>query len=132
MSTHMKWIADRSSAVFAAVLLAGLAGSGCVLDWEEDNSPCGNEVLDPGEECEDGNREAGDGCSSGCTVEHGWDCTGTPSYCTTTCGDGVIAAGVEQCDQEGAPVSYDGCSATCQSEVGWLCSGEPSFCTPSM
>lgn len=30
---------------------------------------CGNGVLDPGESCDDGNLEAGDGCSPACGVE---------------------------------------------------------------
>lgn len=30
---------------------------------------CGNEVVDPGEECDDGNDESGDGCSSTCLIE---------------------------------------------------------------
>lgn len=30
---------------------------------------CGNQQLDPGEECDDGNTNAGDGCGSNCTAE---------------------------------------------------------------
>jgi cysteine-rich repeat protein len=32
---------------------------------------CGNGVLDPGEQCDDGNRISGDGCSFTCTLEVG-------------------------------------------------------------
>jgi cysteine-rich repeat protein len=32
---------------------------------------CGNGVLDPGEQCDDGNRISGDGCSFDCTLESG-------------------------------------------------------------
>jgi cysteine-rich repeat protein len=32
---------------------------------------CGNGVLDPGEQCDDGNRISGDGCSFTCTLETG-------------------------------------------------------------
>ncbi len=54
----------------------------------EFGSPCGNGVLDPGEECDDGNTANGDGCSYDCRVE----CPGTCdswfdgcNYCT--CGE---------------------------------------------
>ena len=36
---------------------------------------CGNSVLDPGEQCDDGNTSNGDGCSDTCQVEDGWVCT---------------------------------------------------------
>ncbi|MFC1921128.1 thioredoxin domain-containing protein [Chloroflexota bacterium] len=32
-------------------------------------TPCGNGILDPGEECDDSNTTSGDGCSSACTIE---------------------------------------------------------------
>jgi cysteine-rich repeat protein len=63
---------------------------------------CGDGVLDPNEQCDDGNNVSGDGCSAACELE-------------TTCGDGVIGAG-EQCD-DGNTTSGDGCSATCQLET---------------
>lgn len=36
---------------------------------DEECSPCGNGVLDPGEICDDGNFEGGDGCTAQCTDE---------------------------------------------------------------
>ena len=33
---------------------------------------CGNGVLDPGEQCDDGNKTAGDGCSAICQIPAGW------------------------------------------------------------
>lgn len=42
---------------------------------------CGNGVVDAGEQCDDNNIEDGDGCSSTCLVEDGWNCTGEPSVC---------------------------------------------------
>ena len=62
-------------------------------------SLCGNGKVDPGEQCDDGNNENGDGCSSSCQRE---------------CGNGHLDPG-EQCD-DGNRVSGDGCSATCQNE----------------
>ena len=36
-------------------------------------------------ECDDGNTENGDGCSSTCKIEPGWECTGkTPDICRDT------------------------------------------------
>ena len=63
---------------------------------------CGDAVLDAGEQCDDGNRTAGDGCSATCQVE-------------AACGDAVLDAG-EQCD-DGNKTAGDGCSATCQIEA---------------
>ncbi|MEM7152553.1 MAG: CARDB domain-containing protein [Myxococcota bacterium] len=42
---------------------------------------CGDGVVDDGEDCDDANRDAGDGCSGTCTVEDGWTCMGEPSNC---------------------------------------------------
>jgi cysteine-rich repeat protein len=38
-------------------------------------SPCGNGMIDGIEACDDGNDFIGDGCSSSCQVESGWECT---------------------------------------------------------
>jgi cysteine-rich repeat protein len=46
---------------------------------------------------------------------------------TSTCGDGVVAAG-EACDDRGLDPG-DGCSPTCTVEDGWACTGDaPSVC----
>jgi len=66
----------------------------------EDNpnsATCGNGTVETGELCDDGNTLSGDGCRADCQPEDGWSCSGMPSMCETTCGDG-IRAGVEQCD----------------------------------
>ena len=62
---------------------------------------CGNGVVDPGEQCDDGNLVAGDGCSASCRLE--------------ACGNGILDPG-EQCD-DGNLVSGDGCSAGCRLEA---------------
>lgn len=73
------------------------------------------------EACDDGNVGNGDGCSSTCTKENGFTCTGAPSKCVTTCGDGK-RAGSENCD-DGSDDGL-GCSLGCS---GWqdtfTCSG---------
>ncbi len=60
-------------------------------------STCGNGVIDNGETCDDNNETDGDGCSSICQVEDGYECNGTPSDCSLLCGNGVIDDG-EECD----------------------------------
>jgi len=63
---------------------------------------CGNGILDPGEECDDGNNVDGDGCNAECLIEF--------------CGDGITQAGLgEECD-DGNNVDGDGCSAECLIE----------------
>jgi cysteine-rich repeat protein len=43
------------------------------------------------------------------------------------CGDGVIRALLETCD-DGNALAADGCNARCRDEPGWTCTGEPSTC----
>src|SRR5262249_8555592 len=61
---------------------------------------CGNGILEPGEQCDDGNVVAGDGCGPTCHFE--------------VCGNGIVDPG-EQCD-DGNTAAGDGCSPTCQRE----------------
>lgn len=80
--------------------------------------PCGNSVIDIGEQCDDGNSIGSDGCSNMCMIESGWRCEGQPSKCemipvvTIMCGDGK-KEGSEECD-DGNTVNGDGCSSTCK------------------
>src|SRR5690606_34978617 len=61
--------------------------------------------------------EDGDGCSTSCRVEPGYDCgAAEPSVCVSTCGDGVVASGDETCDDSNT-MAGDGCGATCRIEV---------------
>jgi cysteine-rich repeat protein len=90
-------------------------------------SKCGDGVLQDEEFCDDGNTNDGDGCSSHCTVEGGYVCTGQPSTCTSKCGNGVLDAG-EGCDDSNHS-NGDGCSSACQVETGYACTGQPSTCT---
>ncbi len=66
---------------------------------------CGDGVNETGEQCDDGDLVPGDGCSSTCTIESGYTCTGGngQSTCTLTpteiCGDGIIQpSNNEVCD----------------------------------
>ena len=89
---------------------------------------CGNSVLDTsiGETCDDGNFASGDGCSSACLVETGYDCgTGTPSPCVTVCGDNIVV-GTEECDH-GAGGSPS-CTSSCTAVTGVSCT--LNICSP--
>ncbi|MBN1774630.1 MAG: DUF4215 domain-containing protein [Deltaproteobacteria bacterium] len=50
---------------------------------------CGDSTVDPGEECDDGNTVAGDGCENDCT----WSCEADPD-----CDDLLVCNGAEGCD----------------------------------
>uniref|UniRef100_A0A0G4FIM4 PKD/REJ-like domain-containing protein n=1 Tax=Chromera velia CCMP2878 TaxID=1169474 RepID=A0A0G4FIM4_9ALVE len=78
------------------------------------------------EECDDGNLVGGDGCSSDCRVETGWEATLWEDL-HPLCGDGVLTAG-ETCD-DGNRNDYDGCSHECQVEQEYQCTSLPSVCT---
>jgi large repetitive protein len=45
--------------------------------------------VDQGEECDDGNKVAGDGCNN-CKEEKGWFCDPLTLACTFMCGDGEV------------------------------------------
>lgn len=76
---------------------------------------CGNEAVDCGETCDDGNANDGDGCSSTC-------------QCEGTCGDGLTnpACG-ETCD-DGNVTPGDGCDETCQVETARCCTNVGVTC----
>jgi cysteine-rich repeat protein len=77
------------------------AGSGSGSDCGS-TAVCGDGVKDDGEECDDGNVVAHDGCSATCTIE------------VPVCGNGYVEAG-ETCD-DGNLVNGDGCSSACACE----------------
>ena len=90
------------------------------------NAECSDGILQLDEGCDDGNLANGDGCSSICTIEGGWTCSGEPSTCSVNCGNGALDAG-ETCD-DGNATPGDGCSDACTIESGYECSGAPSSC----
>jgi cysteine-rich repeat protein len=97
---------------------------------------CGDGIVHYGEECDDGNLQERDGCSSVCVIEYsvcgdgvlewdeqcddgntvdGDDCNA--SCLLELCGDGTVNnSGTEGCD-DGNTVDGDGCSASCLLEV---------------
>jgi cysteine-rich repeat protein len=73
---------------------------------------CGDGVVDPGEECDDGNTEGGDGCSASCAGE-------SP---LAVCGNATVEAG-EECD-DGNDVAFDGCEDDCTASPEEVVCGE--------
>ncbi len=59
---------------------AGLACNNCQLDPGNCKPTCGDNNLEDGEACDDGNKNAGDGCSPTCTIEMP---TGNGATCAT-------------------------------------------------
>ena len=105
---------------------------------------CGNDVIDLGEECDDGNPDTCDGCSPTCQLEAGLACgdgiqnalcgeecddtntlngDGCSSLCLNeVCGDGVLQSGLGEACDDGNTVNGDCCSSSCQVEAaGTLC-----------
>ena len=76
------------------------------FDWQKQAPEfpnCGDNILDQGEECDDGGNENGDGCSSDCLIEEEPD---------PVCGNGIIEEG-ESCD-DGNSINTDSCLNTCE------------------
>ncbi len=92
---------------------------------------CGDGKVGQGEFCDDGNKDAGDGCSTACGIEDGWSCPPTGGACSNTaaCGDGKLRA-AEACD-DGNNTDGDGCSADCSAVTpGWQCRVPGKKCVP--
>ncbi len=88
----------------------------------------GDGILDPDgfEECDDGNKNDGDGCSSVGKIEDGFVCRATGKPCDTICGDGK-KVGKEECD-DGNHKGGDGCSPECKQEIGYVCQTPGKAC----
>jgi cysteine-rich repeat protein len=67
--------------------------------------------------CDDMNAIANDGCTN-CAVDPSYFCSGAPSVCAKTCGNGMLD-GTEACD-DGNTTAGDGCFA-CAIESGFTC-----------
>ncbi len=100
---------------------------------------CGDGVVDADEECDDGNRDASDGCSANCVVEPGYGCTGVLSECSACelgnlcfsdadCGAGACIAGPLGCVPDPARAPTD-CSLaparTWELSSGAICANMP-------
>ena len=125
---------SSSSAAMIAHPLRRRAASGALLHGAAVSSTrtlikaaCGDKLITQGEQCDDGNTIAGDGCSLSCQIETGFNCdTSQPTHCWSRCGDGIVAAN-EKCD-DGNTIAGDGCTASCKVEFFYTCAGSPSVC----
>ncbi|MCF7844301.1 MAG: DUF4215 domain-containing protein [Kiritimatiellales bacterium] len=72
---------------------------------------CGNNKIEMGEQCDDGNLFEDDGCSSYCQFDAGQVAS------LQMCGDGKVDMN-EECD-DGNQINFDGCSSVCINEIGF-------------
>ncbi len=86
---------------------------------------CGNKIVERGEQCDDGNQLAFDGCYK-CQLEP--SCTN--GVCKSVCGDGQRYDD-EECD-DGNNRDNDGCSSTCKVEKGFTCTDITNNPPPSL
>jgi cysteine-rich repeat protein len=93
----------------------GICTRGCTFTADRKISTCGNRILEPGEECDDGNLNDLDGCSKTCLVE--LTTQASPLFKNTAaqqCGNGILEP-YEQCDLGDKNGSADAlCNSTCQ------------------
>lgn len=90
---------------------------------------CGDSMLQPGEQCDDGD-VLNNGCSASCIIEPNFSCPGPGQKCVSTviCGDGRLS-GTEVCDDSNT-AALDGCNSTCTAiEPGWKCDVAGQACT---
>ena len=87
---------------------------------------CGDQVLDPGEDCDDGNTSDGDCCSATCTFQAAGQ--GTPDCCNATggCRAGQICAGGCFMPEDNCELSPTGCNCISPG-VCPLAAGEYTF-----
>ncbi len=100
-----------SAARLGAICLVYAACSGSPGHPVDGGDPpaCGDGVLDPGEQCDDGNASDGDGCDRTCMPDR--------------CGDGVVDPG-EACDR-GDDALGDGCDPGCASAFTYIKASTP-------
>ncbi len=83
-----------------ATAAAALASYAIDVGFTNAGGACGNDEVEVGEECDDGNLALGDGCDDLCQLE---------------CGNNILNIG-EECD-DGNHDSGDGCSEDCEREI---------------
>lgn len=98
---------------------------------------CGNYVLDPGEQCDDGNPFSGDGCSSTCVLEDpaAWICTNQtaagPTSCCRAYTNPITNARVCSCEGQASDSVLYTISPTCEKLDVDECAKGTSNCNPN-
>jgi cysteine-rich repeat protein len=122
------------------------AGTMCdeATDACEPIAGCGDGVLQPGEECDDGNTADGDCCGADCQFEAAGSLCDDGQFCTVSevcdgagaCGDGLpldcgdgIACTDDACDEANATCVHTPNDANCDDD-GLFCTGL-EFCDPA-
>ncbi|MCP3102316.1 DUF4215 domain-containing protein [Myxococcus sp. K15C18031901] len=109
-----------NSTPYRYVRLRGGLLSIYMVDAVEATGPlCGDGRVTGSEQCDDGNRTSGDGCSSTCQVETGFTCQGQPSVCTDI---NECANGTAQCSVNATCTNTRG-SYTCACKGGYTGNG---------
>lgn len=109
--------ASRWSVLFALSLMA----SGCVV-VSSDSPVCGDKIVDFGEQCDDGNKLSGDGCSSTCFIESTCLADNAPCFNDTECCANYCAkdgyCGAPGCYADDVSCSADSqcCSGVCAKD----------------
>jgi cysteine-rich repeat protein len=91
---------------------------------------CGDGVLDPGEQCDDGNRLDGDCCSSTCQLDPDGAACGEPCRVGASCAAGACTGGTPAlagttCDDHDACTTVDTCDG-----AGGCAGASPVTCAP--
>ncbi len=91
---------------------------------------CGDGVRGHYEDCDNGNSS---GCSTNCTVDTGWSCTGnvgSPSVCTDNCVNGATCTDTDlnECTTATCNGSHT-CDQTVGTTVGTSCTDDGEYCT---
>lgn len=82
----------------------------------EANDVCGNGYWANDEECDDGNTADGDGCSSLCRLEDGFECPVPGSPCVESCSNDKCIA-ISECEETEPPVCVEDRVKKCQQGV---------------
>jgi len=123
---------DCASIAYCASCAAATGCVTCSTGYQNQSitscvSVCGDGVLSPQEQCDDGANLAGDGCSATCTIEQAYFCTGgvgslsTCTKCLTNCMNCTNLLGCSLCNTLYVwNLSSSGCIPNCSNVTNCL------------